>query len=696
MKFSYEWLKELVPNLPGPAETAGLLTMHALEVEEVARSGGDWYLDVDVLPNRMADASSHRGIAKELAAILAMQHSGHKATRLTLPDDAMEESEEPASSSVSVTITDKDGCVFYAARVMRGIEVKESPTWLRHRLSVLGVEPINNIVDAANYVMLEMGQPLHAFDLKKLAGKVSDGPKRIIVRKAVRDEKIKALDGETYTLDPSITVIADTKRVLAIGGIKGGAASGISEETKDIILEAANFDAERIYRASKATGIRTDASKRFEAGRTPSQTRAAIDRLAQLIQQIAGGDIAKGVVTAGSDTVRRRAISFDVVAAGRLLGVDVSSKMARIALEALGCTVKARGTTFVVTPPKDRMDLTIPEDLIEEVGRLIGYDVRHQALPGALLIPADTPDQYRWADKARDVLVAEGLVEVMRYSFVSEALMKEWGMLGHPMREMANPQSAELTHLRPSHLPNLLALAESERATRPAVRLFEVGALFYPKPQEKMYEFTGLSFVLAQEALQTPEGFVGEHAAYFEAKGVADALIESLGITDMTFAPLKETHDFWAEGRSAEVLLAGERVGIVGELDASIVKKHKSLGSIAIAEFNFDKIARSAAEEHQYQRPSKFPEVMRDVAVLVPLSVTADEVNQQIVTAGPNWLRDVDLFDYYEGDQVPEGQKSLAFRLAYQSDEKTLTDREVNKVQKVIQEALLDLGYEIR
>lgn len=274
--------------------------------------------------------------------------------------------------------------------------------------------------------------------------------------------------------------------------------------------------------------------------------------------------------------------------------------------------------------------------------------------------------------------------------------MKSWGMAKHPMVKMANPQSAELTHLRPSLLPNLLELTARERRERTDVRIFEVGTNFYPQSKDALYEFSALGIVLAHGSLEAPKDFVGEHAAYFEAKGVVEALLEGLGITSAAFRPLSEFHEFWAEGRSAEVIVDGIRVGIVGELAGDVQKKHKDLGSVAMVEFDLDKLANSANAEHEYRVPSKFPEVMRDVAVLVPLHVTADDVNQLIVQSGPTWLRDVDLFDYYEGDQVADGQKSLAFRLMYQSDKKTLTDRDVNDVQKEIEAALRDKGWEIR
>ena len=729
MKFSYSWLKELVPEIPSAKETAELLTMHAFEVEDVIgespapkkatadQGGDDTVFNIDILPNRMADASSHIGVARDLAAIMTVQ--GGKKVELALPDMKVEEDAEmQANDLIAVKIEDRLGCPFYAARVMRGVTVKQSPSWLRKRLKALGVDSINNIVDVVNCVMLETGQPLHAFDLRKIAsvpnakGKDQKSKiRRIVVRKAKQGEKMKALDGETYSLGPFVTVIADEKRVIAIGGVKGGATSGISEKTTDIVLEAALFYAKRIYRTSRLTGIVTDASKRFEAGRTAGGTLQALDRVAKLIQELAGGSIASGVVTAGKATARGRAIPFSVGNAELVLGVSVSAKEAKRALEAIGCTVRVRkgsdrvGPQWVVNPPKERMDITIEEDLIEEVGRLIGYTVEAVDMPRASLIPAIVNKRERWSDKVRDVLAAAGLREVMRYSFVSEDLMKSWGHGAEPMRRLENPQSSERTHLRPTLLPGLLAMAERERKSsvarsasggKQSVRIFEIGSIFEPKPQGKLLELRALGIVIAEQALTAPSGFVGEHSAYFLAKGVAEELLEGLGITDIVFKPLGDYLNIWAEGRSAEIFAGKQWLGVVGELAPVVLKKHKTLGSVAMVEFDMGKVVEAASAEHEYRAPSKFPEVLRDMAVLVPLDVTADDVNQAIVQAGPNWLRDVDLFDYYEGDQISDGMKSLAFRLAYQSHEETLTDRAVNKAQTVIEEALREMNFEIR
>ena len=692
MKFSYNWLKELVQEIPGPAETAGLLTRHALEVEETERNGDDWYLDIDVLPNRMADASSHIGIAQELAAILTMQHLEWNPVQVALPDSKFDASSKAANKTISVSIEEGAACSFYAARVVHDVSVGESPEWLKARLRVLGLEPINVIVDVANYVMLEWGQPLHAFDAEKLSGG------EIIVRQAKKGEEMPALDGETYVLPPDVTVIADAEQPVAIAGIKGGAGSGVTEKTTSIVLESAVFDAQSIYRASRVLGIRTDASRRFEAGRTAADTVAALDRAASLISELTGGAVAEGVVTAGSDLMDRAAVPYDAMAAERLLGVAAPADLATRALTALGCDVEQQADDrLAVMPPMRRTDLTIQEDLVEEVGRLIGYDVRDEQPPQGLMTPASLPDAYRWADAVRDVLASEGMQEVMRYSFVSEALMQRWGMENHPaMAEMANPQSADYTHLRPSLLPNLLEMAEAERKGRQAVRIFELGSAFMPKAPGESGEYAAVAGVLAHANLSSPDRTLGEHAAYFEAKGVVEALLESLGITDSRFVPMRETYGFWALGRTAQVMSGEVFLGMVGELSAAALQGHEGMGEVAVFELHMGRLADVATEEHAYREPSKYPEVLRDVAVLVPLDTTADEVNRLMVEAGPDWLRDIDLFDYYEGDQVPDGMKSLAFRLAYQSLERTLTDAEVNEAQEKIETELRNQGWEIR
>lgn len=686
-----------------------LLTMHAFEVGEVRRESGDWVLDVDILPNRMSDASSHVGIARELAAILKVRDRTLRRTSSLLMPPTFQLSENrrrPVSQLLRVRIEDREGCSFYAGRVIEGISVKPSPPWLQRRLRAVGVEPISNVVDATNYVMLELGQPLHAFDLAKIHAEPRRGsrrstmPKEIIVRRAKKGEKIVTLDGEERTLDPSVTVIADSLRPLAIAGIKGGDVAAITEETTAIAIESAHFDPKCIYRASRKLSLATDASKRFEAGRSPESTLLALDRVAALIVSLAGGSLAKGVVTAGRLPFGDRAIPFSPERAATMLGMSIEWKDAERALEAIGCTivVPRKPGIWAVTPPHDRLDLECEEDLIEEVGRLLGYENISRELPHAVLIPPAVPPRHLWADRARDILVAHGLNETMRSSFVNEAMLRDWGfdLDDRELVDLLNPQSADATILRSTLLPRLFTQAQESRRREEHVGLFEIGKVFARERATDVSERMKLAMVIAEA---DPLRFVSarqDRTPFYEAKGILADLCERFGLADVSWEPLTQEGGPWHPGKTAALVVDGERIGIVGELLPRIVEAHPPLGVVAASEIDLDHLADVASSEHEYREPSKFPEVIRDLAVLVPRDVLVDEVEQEIALAGKELVRDIDLFDYYEGEAIPEGMKNLAFRIIYQAYDRTLTAKEVDAVHREIERLLRARGWHVR
>jgi len=726
MKFSYAWLKELLPMLPPPKETAALLTLHAFEVGDLRREAGDWVLDVDILPNRMADASSHHGLARELRAILLVQQRGRKNASLRFPQVRLSERLGGRVGDIlRVTVKDRRRCAFYGARVVTGVRVGPSPAWLQRRLRVLGLEPINNIVDATNYVMLETGQPLHAFDLDAIAPERRGAlRKHLIVRKARLREKIVTLDGEARILDSSVTVIADERRALAIAGMKGGEDASIGVKTVSVALEAALFAPEYIYRASRRFGIATDASRRFEVRRSPESVVPALERAAAFIATMGGGRIAQGAVTVGSAKVSERRAPFHPERIRELLGVSVSETEARSALEAIGCAIatkKGRGANgrgwWIVTPPSVRFDLEREEDFVEEVGRLLGYQRVAQRTPLALLAPALAPEAHRWAERARDVLAAQGYHETMRMSFVNEALMREWGFGRLPLVMLENPQSRDLEALRPALLPRLLSQAQQERRANAETRLFEVGAVFTPAGVNKISERVALSAVLAREKGVREHTSQLLRSVFYELKGACQDLVEHFGLTDIAWQPLdrhlnpagtrgkKEPYspfsrwarlDLWHPGKSALLFVDGRPAGVVGEPRPRFLEAHRMRGAVAAAEIDFTALALAASEEHEYRPASRYPELIRDIAVLVPQQVLADEVGKEIAREGKALVRDVDLFDYYEGPEVPAGEKNLAFRIVYQAQDRTLTDGEADELHKRIERMLAQHGWTVR
>jgi len=420
MLFSYNWLQSFFQDkLPAPKKLAEILTLHSFEVEEIKKNKNDSVFDLDITANRAADCFSHLGIARECSTFLNL--------KLQMPNLKITENKDKIDDFIKVSIKNKNDCLRYTGRVIRGIKVKESPKYIQNRLISCGLEPINNIVDAANYVMLELGQPLHAFDLDKINGS------RIIVRKAKNNEKIEALDGKTYKLDENVLVIADSKKSLAIAGIKGGKSSAIDNQTKNIFIESANFNRLSIRKTSRKLRIKTDASFRFEHGMDSNMTEMAVDRLAKLITEIAGGKIAKNRVDVFSKKVISRKIKLDLTQVEKLLGIKISKKDIFKILKSLGLEID---NNLKVKIPSIRPDIIESNDLIEEIGRIYGYEKIVPVFPKLALMPAQRNQKIVWQERVKNILKASGFFETYNYSFISK---KIGDYLGNNLAELENP-----------------------------------------------------------------------------------------------------------------------------------------------------------------------------------------------------------------------------------------------------------------
>lgn len=644
MKISYNWLQSFFKKkLPVPEKLADLLTMHSFETELNGKVNSDYLLNVDVLPNRAHDCLSYWGIAREIAVILKYPFELTDYSK-----KIKENSKEKASEFVKIDIKENDLCPRYTARVINNVKVGASPQWIQEYLKISGLRPINNIVDISNYVMLETGQPLHAFDANKL--KSTSDIKKIIVRRAKKGEKINTLDNEKYDLDENILVIADGKSPVCIAGIKGGKGPEIDEQTKLIILEAANFSPQIIRQASKQLKLQTDASWRFEQGIDPNLTKQAIDRVACLIQEIAGGQILQDVVDVYSNKVKPKEIKLDIEYVKRLLGISISVKDVSDILKRLGFKLQATNSTFRVIVPTVRIDICIPEDLIEEIGRIYGFEKIPSKLPSAVLIPSKRNENLIYQNKVKEILANLGFSEAYNYSFVSN---KE-------EIELLNPISQEQKYLRSNLSVNLLKNIKDNKKYFKEVRLFEIGNVFQ-KDKNKVIEKKRLGAVLF------PSDF-------YCLKGIIETLLNKLRITDI-----------WYDESSKKNIRAEVKVGndLLGWLTDDIF------------ELDFEKLVELATEERIYSLPSKYPAVVRDVALLVDRGTKIVEVLNLINTIGGPLVCDVDLFDMYEGENIPENKKSLAFHIIYQANDHTLTDKEVNIIQgKIINE--LEKKWEVR
>ena len=704
MLFSYNWLQSFFKKkLPKPEKLAEILALHSFEVEEVKRVRKDWALDIDVLPNRAPDCFSHLGITREISAILNYK-LGIGEWKLT------EDKNLKAKDFVSVEVKPRQACPRYTARVITDVKVGPSPKWIRDRLEVCGLRPINNVVDIANYVMLETGQPLHAFDGEKLEGQ------KIIIRFAKEREKIVTLDEEKYDLDEDILVIADEKSPVAIAGIKGGKLPEIDNKTKIVVLESANFNPKVIRKGSKTIDLKTDASWRFEHGIDPNLTEIGINRAAFLIQKIAKGNVAKGLIDFYPKKVLPKRIRLDFDYVKSLLGREIPKKEIINILKRLDFKITGvRPLQIEVEVPTFRLDISIPEDLIEEIGRIYGYQRIKATFPTVSLIPPKRNLDIFWENVIKNILKEAGLTEVYNYSFVSpeqfsifnsqfSKVGKEDKSSSSPFAaarviEVENPISEEQKYLRPSLIPNLLKNVQKNQKNFREIRIFELGKIFQaPRTEKRM--LTGL--------------ITGD--AFYQMKGVIDSLLQKIGISNIWYDEFEATPEdsnppatlpskgrapskisIWHPKICAEIKVNHEEIGFLGEISQKILGDLEIEGKVVVFDIDFEKLQRLSSEETIYQPISRYPAAVRDIAVLVPLEIRVEEVLNKIETAGGILVKDVDLFDIYEGEELPEGKKNLAFHIIYQAKDRTLSSKEIDEIQdKIIKALEEELEWEVR
>jgi len=708
MKISYNLLKEYFKNLPKPEKVAQLLTLHSFEVKEFKKEGQDFVFDLELPANR-PDCFGHLGIVQELAAILG------RSFKLTWRELSRPKKQ---GKFFRVKVKDVQLCPRYCAVLMTDLKVKPSPKFIQDRLKACGLRPINNIVDATNYVMLETGQPLHAFDYDKInKTKIKDQRskrrdksekvKEIIVRRAKKGERIVTLDGEEYELDRDILIIADQNEPLAIAGIKGGKKAEITKETKTILLESANFEPHLIRRASRKLGLRTEASWRFEHHLSPALTWLALGRLVELIQKIAGGEV-KEIADFYPRPIRPKRIKLSFSQVNRLLGLIIPPQKIKGILQNLGLKIiKTNREDILVEVPLLRKDLLLPEDLIEEIGRIYGYESIPVSLPRCSVLPPQVNQELVYQNKIKDILVGLGWTETYNYSFISEK-QKEIYHLDN-LVEIANPLSGNQKYLRPSLTSNLLKNVQDNFRFFSEVRLFEIGKVFYqPKFLEK--KRLGIVFGLKENRdLRLGSGFwVEKGIVFYRLKGLIDTLLNKLGLTEIWYDDVLEKEELQRLEnrilnevihplRRAQIKIGDNQIGWLGEVKPEILEKLDLEGKVAIAEMDLVHLIKLAEEEKIYQPPVKYPAVVRDIALLVEPDTKVVKVLNLINAVGGKLVRDVDLFDIYEGENIPEGKKSLAFHIIYQADDHTLTDEEVEEIhQRIIQALEEEGGWEVR
>ncbi|HET6638331.1 MAG TPA: phenylalanine--tRNA ligase subunit beta [Gemmatimonadota bacterium] len=641
----------------------------------------DTVLDIDVTSNR-GDALSHLGIAREVQWIVGRQ--------LELPAFRLEESGEPAAARSAVEIEDVEGCPRYFGRLIDGVRVGTSPAWLQTRLVSVGQRPVSDVVDVTNYVMLELGQPLHPFDFERLAGG------RIVVRRARDGERFVTLDGKERTLDAEITMICDAEGAVAIGGVMGGLESEISEKTRTVFLESAHFDSARVARAVRKLGLPSEASTRFARGVDPELPEIALDRAAAMIAEVAGGEVAPG--RAGADRATRATrprIELRLSRHETLVGKPTTIEAARKALETLGFGVtEARGSALTVEVPSWRFDVSREADLIEEVARLEGYEaVPATPLPAPPVAPARTARQ-RTIARLSEACRAAGFDEACTPSFVSEDVLGAGTAIDN-LVEIRNPISKADRFLRPSLIPNL-AGAAGYNLKRGALRakLFEIGHAFASSGDE-VEETEKLA--LAAAGARSPLHWSQPHASeydFWDLKGdLEDVLAAAAGIAPR----FSEGGRSWLHpGRQAEIQSAGGiRLGFCGEVHPVVAEGWGADRRLFVAELELAAVT-GPDPQMRVEEWGREPAVERDLALVVPAGDLAADVLAAVSGSAIDHLADVRVFDRYAGPQVPEGHYSLGLRLTFEAD-RTLTDEEVDgEMTRLLERLRKERGYEIR
>lgn len=663
-----EWLKEYVSFDVPPKQLAERLTLAGLEVEEVTEIGGKPVFSTYVTPNR-PDLLSIVGVAREISALLR--------TQLNPPKPVLVESETKASDLVKVDIESPINCPRYSARVITDVKIGPSPAWVQDRLIAGGLRPINNVVDATNYVLLELGQPLHAFDYDL----VKDH--HIIVRQAKHGEKIITLDGEERILNEDILVIADSERAVAVAGVMGGADTEVSFKTRNVLLESAHFNRISIRRAAKYLGMSTEASYRFERGVDPALTTYALDRVAQLIVEWSGGSTAKGIVDAYPKKIEPVTIEIRPKRTSDVLGVQVSSEEIADYLSRLGMSV-VKGDPLSVTVPTFRPDITREIDLIEEVGRLYGYNAIPEKLPrGETTQGSDSPEG-KFASEVADTLIACGLQEVVTHSLVPPSE----GECGEVV--IRNPISEDLSRIRKRLIPNLLRVISynASRGIRD-IGIFEIGRVASTDNGtiiERLSIAGALTGSMWQSAWSIDKSSL--EADFFLAKGIVEAVFDRLVTGEVLFRPAQL--DGFHPTRTAIIQIGSTEVGVIGEVSSDVASKFDLPGRTYAFELDFDELISRRRDAEAYHPFSRYPALTRDLAVVVADEIPYSKVKEVLEEEAGDLLESATLFDLYKGPPLPAGQKSLAFRMVFRSPTKTLRDEEVDDRMARIRNLLAD------
>jgi phenylalanyl-tRNA synthetase beta chain len=633
----------------------------------------DQVLELGLTPNR-ADCLSMMGVGYEVAAILG--------NHVKLPEPKPATSTEKAEEYIKVTVDAQEDNPLYVAKVIKNVKIGPSPLWMQTRLMAAGIRPHNNVVDITNYILLEYGQPLHAFDYDLL------GSKEILVRRAEQGEEITTLDDAKRTLTTDHLVITNGNKPVALAGVMGGADSEVNTDTTTVLLESAYFTGPVIRKASKDHGLRSEASSRYEKGVDPERVRAAAERAAELMAMYANGEVLEGSVEADSLKVEPAVVSVTLEKINRVIGSELSMKEVEDIFAKLQFSTSIDNGTITVTVPTRRGDITIEEDLIEEVARLFGYDNVPKTLPIGASTPGQLTDYQLKRRIVRRYLEGAGLYQAITYSLTNKEKATQYALKKCEPVELAMPMSEDRSLLRLSIVPQLLEVLKYNLARQnDSLAVYETGAVFL-KNNESVLPKEAEHLAVAVTGTWESHQWQGEKKPvdFYVIKGILEGLFVKLGLADEVGFSVAEVEGMHP-GRTAEITLNGVVIGFVGQVHPT-VQKDLDLKETYVFELSLETILAANTQPLQYQAIPRFPSITRDIALVVDKNKTAADLQAIIVQAGGKLLKEVHVFDLYEGERMEEGKKSIAFSLKYFDPEKTLTDEDIAKTHDKVLNAV--------
>lgn len=623
----------------------------------------DVIFELEITPNR-PDCLSYVGIAREIAA--------YYGRKIKCPEfESKKIIESINTGHIDVRIEDKERCKRFSGKVIRNIKVEESPEWLKNRLISMGLKPINNVVDATNYILFECNQPLHAYDLTKI------NDRKIVVRKALNGEKIVTLDGVERELNKGELVIADAEKPLGIAGIMGGESSKVTEETTEIFLECAYFTPENIRKTSKELGLSSDSSYRFERGLDIENTAEVLERAADLISQLTGGEVLEGYIDKYIEKYEKIEIPLNIEKLRKFMGKNIEIDVVGKILTNLGINIKTlNSTTIIATPPSYRGDLTRTADLYEEIIRMHGFDNIENKMPEENIRPGVKDTTTVIVDEAKEILAKLGLQEVINYSFISKEAIKMLGIT-EPVLEITNPISDDMAIMRPTLIYSLLTnIRDNLNRNQNGLKFFEVSRVFTPKEDGLANETLRASIALAGKSFKTLWNPKPEAMDFYTIKGFVEKFLEYMGVNRYQLDRSEDTN--FHPGRSADIRIGKVKIGTFGEIHPELaenmdIKRERTY----VAELDLTTLLNYRAKKVKYERIVKYPEVTRDLAVVLDRDVLVGKMLEDIKKSS-NLIESVAIFDVYQGEKIEADKKSVAISIILRKKDGTLEESDIN------------------